>query len=318
MRTDHGHDQAAGAHRPQNSVRAAHDRGPLDYGRAFAIGVSLNLTYVVVQFVYGILAHSVALLADAAHNLSDVLGLVVAWGASVLVRRLPTQRFTYGLRKSSVLAALVNGSFLMLVTGGIAWEALQRFLHPEAVGGMTVVWVALIGIMVNGGTALLFFSGRKRDLNIRGAFLHMAADAVVSLGVVLAALGIVYTGWLWLDPAMSLIISAVIVAGSWGLLRDSLQMSLDAVPAGIDMAEVRGYLAGLTGVDEVHDLHVWSIGTTETALTAHLVMPFGHPGDAFIARVCNDLHERFGISHATTQVETDPNHPCALAPDNVV
>ena len=322
MQTDQGHGISNHDHPQHASDHSApahdHVHGPVDFGRAFAIGVSLNLTYVVVQAVYGILANSVALLADAAHNLSDVLGLVVAWGASVLVRRLPSQRFTYGLRKSSVLAALANAGFLLLVTGGIAWEALQRFLHPAPVEGVTVVWVAVVGILINGGTALLFFSGRKHDLNVRGAFLHMAADTVVSLGVVLAGLGIIYTGWLWLDPVVSLVISVVIVVGTWGLLRDSVRMSLDAVPQGIDMAEVRSYLSGLAGVDEVHDLHVWSMSTTETALTVHLVMPGGHPGDAFVAQVCNDLHVRFGISHATTQVETDPSHPCALAPDSVV
>ncbi len=310
---DHSHhapDPSTGGH--------GHAHGPADYGRAFAIGVALNLAYVVVQAVYGVLANSVALLADAAHNLSDVLGLVLAWGASVLVRRLPSQRFTYGLRKSSVLAALVNAGLLLLVTGAIAWEALQRFMQPVAAHGLTIVWVAAGGILVNGGTALMFLSGRKDDLNIRGAFLHMTADAVVSLGVVLAGLGIIYTGWLWLDPVVSLVISAVIVAGTWGLLRDSLRMSLDAVPESVNMAEVRRYLASLAGVAEVHDLHVWPMSTTETALTVHLVMPTGHPGDAFVAQVCNDLHARFGISHATTQVETDPGHPCTLAPDNVV
>jgi cobalt-zinc-cadmium efflux system protein len=216
---------------------------------------------------------------------------------------------------SSTLDSIVASR---LVTGGIAWEALQRFLHPVAVEGLTVVWVAALGILINGGTALLFLSGRKQDLNIRGAFLHMAADAVVSLGVVVAGLGIIYTSWLWLDPVASLVISAVIVAGTWGLLRDSLRMSLDAVPENIDRGKVPGYLSALAGVAEVHDLHVWSMSTTETALTVHLVMPTGHPGDAFVAQVCNDLHARFGISHATTQVETDPSHPCNLAPDNVV
>ena len=295
-----------------------HSHGPTNYGRAFAIGVSLNLAYVVVQTVYGVLANSLTLLADAAHNLSDVLGLVLAWGASVLVTRLPTQRFTYGLRKTSILAALANAGFLLLVTGGIAWEAVQRFLHPAPVEGLTIVWVAVMGIVINGGTALLFFSGRKQDLNIRGAFLHMAADAVVSLGVVIAGIGIIYTGWLWLDPVVSLIISGVIVAGTWGLLRDSVRLSLDAVPEGIDIDAVRAYLTGLVGVTEVHDLHVWAMSTTETALTAHLVMLRGHPGDAFLAEVCNHLRDKFHISHATTQVETDPNHACALAPDHVV
>ena len=310
MKHDHDDDHSSHGH--------GHAHGPANYGRAFAIGVSLNLAYVVIQAIYGVLANSLALLADAAHNLSDVLGLVLAWGASVLVTRLPTKRFTYGLRKTSILAALANAGFLLLVTGGIAWEAVQRFLHPAPVEGMTMVWVAVVGIVINGGTALLFFSGRKQDLNIRGAFLHMTADAVVSLGVVIAGIGIIYTGWLWLDPLVSFIISGVIVAGTWGLLRDSVRLSLDAVPEGIDMEAVRAYLTGLVGVTEIHDLHVWAMSTTETALTVHLVMPRGHPGDAFVGEVCNHLRDKFHISHATTQVETDPNHPCALAPDHVV
>ncbi len=310
MRNNSDHDVANHDH--------GHSHGPVNFGRAFAIGVTLNLGYVIVQAVYGVLANSLALLADAAHNLSDVLGLVLAWGASILVTRMPTQRFTYGLRKSSILAALANAGFLLLVTGGIAWEAVQRFIHPAQAEGLTIVWVAAIGIAVNGGTAIMFFSGRKQDLNIRGAFLHMAADAIVSLGVVIAGLGIIYTGWQWLDPIVSLAISGVIVAGTWSLLRDSVRLSLDAVPEGIDMKEVRAYLSGLAGVTEVHDLHVWAMSTTETALTVHLVMPQGHPGDDFVAAVCDHLHDKFHISHATTQVETDANHPCALAPDHVV
>ena len=320
--SDQRHGDSTDDHSDHEMEHAGHSHGnahsPADFGRAFAIGVTANLAYVGVQVIYGLLAHSVALLADAAHNLSDVLGLVLAWGASVLVKRLPTQRFTYGLRKTSVLAALANAGFLLLVTGGIVWEALQRFLHPAPVEGITVVWVAALGIAINGGTALLFMAGRKQDLNIRGAFLHLAADAVVSLGVVLAGLGILYTGWLWLDPVVSLIISGVIVVGTWGLLRDAVRMSLDAVPEGVDMEKVRAYLAGLVGVTEVHDLHVWSMSTTETALTMHLVMPKGHPGDPFIAQVCKDLREKFGIGHVTTQVEIDPDHPCVLAPANVV
>lgn len=310
MAHDHEHDHSSHGH--------GHSHGPANYGRAFAIGVALNLAYVVVQVVFGLFANSLALLADAAHNLSDVLGLVLAWGASVLVTRLPTQRFTYGLRKTSILAALANAGFLLLVTGGIAWEAMQRFLHPAPVEGMTVVWVAAIGILVNGGSAFLFFSGRKQDLNIRGAFLHLASDAVVSLGVVIAGVGILYTGWLWLDPVVSLIISGVIVAGTWGLLRDSVRLSLDAVPEGINVDEVRGYLSGLPGVMGIHDLHIWAMSTTETALTVHLLMPSGHPGDPFMAQICQHLHQRFRIGHATMQIETDPNHPCALAPDSVV
>ena len=296
----------------------AHSQAPANFGRAFAIGVFLNLSYVGVQVVCGLLAHSVALLADAAHNLSDVLALLLAWGASILVRRLPTRRFTYGLRKTSILAALVNAAFLLLVTGGIAWEALRRVLHPVAVEGSIVAWVAALGILINGATALLFMSGRKSDLNIRGAFLHMIADAFVSLGVLITGVGIIYTGWLWLDPVVSIVVSGVIVVGTWGLLRDSVRMALDAVPEGIDVGEVQKYLEALAGVTEVHDLHVWAMSTTETALTAHLVMPGGHPGDWFVARLCEDLRAKFRIVHVTVQVETDPDHPCALAPANVV
>ena len=307
---DHDHDKGSHPH--------GHAHAPADFGRAFAIGIALNLSYVFAQVVFGVLANSVALLADAAHNLSDVFGLVLAWGASVLVKRLPTRRFTYGLRKTSVLAALVNAGFLLLVTGGIAWEALHRFLHPVRVEGLTVIWVAALGIVINGGTALLFMSGRQQDLNIRGAFLHMAADAVVSLGVVLAGVAILYTGLLWIDPVVSFIISGVIVAGTWGLLRDSVRMSLDAVPESIDMEKVQRYLQRLEGVTEVHDLHIWAMSTTETALTTHLVMPQGHPGDPFISRLCEELHTQFGIGHVTVQVETDPDHPGQLAAPDVV
>ena len=295
-----------------------HHHGPADYGRAFAIGVSLNVVLVVAQAIYGVLANSVALLADAAHNLSDVLGLLLAWGATILAKRLPSRRFTYGLRSSSILAALANGAFLLLATGGIAWEAIQRFTHPEPVAGITVIVVAAIGIAVNTATALLFLSGRKGDLNIRGAFLHMAADAAVSLGVVLAGVGILYTGWLWLDPATSLVISVVIVAGTWGLLRDSVRLALHAVPEGIETDEVRSFLAAVPGVTEVHDLHVWGMSTADTALTVHLVIPQGHPGDAIVAGIAERLHDKFNISHATIQIETDASRACALAPDHVV
>ncbi len=295
-----------------------HDHQPADYGRAFAVGVTLNLALVVAQVVYGVLANSVALLADAAHNFGDVLGLMLAWIATILAKSLPNHRFSYGLRSSSILAALANGVFLLLATGGIAWEAIQRFTHLEPVAGTTVVVVAALGIVVNAGTALLFMSGRKGDLNIRGAFMHMAADAMVSLGVVLAGVGIVYTGWLWLDPVTSLAISAVIVATTWGFFRDALRLALHAVPQGIHLDRVRTYLAGIPGVVAVHDLHVWGMSTTEAALTAHLVMPQGYPGDAFVASITTHLNDEFDICHATIQVETDPSHPCALAPDHVV
>jgi cobalt-zinc-cadmium efflux system protein len=296
-----------------------HAHQPKGHDRAYALGIALNLGFVAIESVYGVLAHSMALLADAGHNLGDVLALALAWGASVLGRREPSQRFTYGLRSSTILAALVNAMLLMLVVGGIALEAVQRLMNPVPVAGMTVILVALCGIAVNGATALFFLRGREHDLNLSAAFLHMAADAAVSLGVVLAGLGMLYTGWTWLDPAMSLVIAAVIIGGTWGLLRDSLNLSLHAVPPRIDTALIRGYFSGLAGVAEIHDLHIWGMSTTETALTVHLVMPDGHPGDRFIAQVSDELLRRYGIGHATIQLEIgDALHPCPLAPDHVV
>jgi len=314
----HGHDHDPHGHEHEHHAHGHHHHAPADFGRAFAIGVTLNVAYVAAQVAFGLLANSVALLADAAHNLGDVLSLVLAWGASVLVKREPSGRFTYGLRKTSVLAALANAVLLVFVTGAIAWEAVHRFLAPSPVAGWTIVWVAALGIAINGGTAMLFFRGRQSDLNIRGAFMHMAADAVVSLGVVIAGVAILFTNWTWLDPAVSLVISVVILWGTWDLLRDSVRMSLDAVPEGIRLDDVRGYLGGLEGVTEVHDLHIWPMSTTETALTAHLLMPAGHPGDAYITSVCEQLRARFRISHTTVQIEIDPRVPCHLAPDHVV
>jgi cobalt-zinc-cadmium efflux system protein len=304
---DHGHDHGHG-----------HSHGPASFGRAFAIGIALNTAFLVIEAVYGVLSHSLALLADAGHNLSDVLGLLVAWIAAILTRRPPGGRFTYGLGGSTILAALFNAVLLLVAVGAIAWEAIGRFSEPEPVAGATVMLVAGVGILVNGATAWLFASGRKGDINIRGAFLHMAADAVVSLGVVLAGLAIVLTGWLWLDPAMSLLISAVIVWGTWGLLRDSITMSVAAAPAHVDLDQVRAYLRDLPGAAAVHDLHVWPMSTTETALTAHLVFPQGHPGDRMLAEICHELRRRFRIGHATIQIELDPDAACALEPDHIV
>lgn len=296
-----------------------HSHAVKNYNRAFIIGIVLNTGFVAIEAFYGIIANSLALLADAGHNLSDVLGLVLAWGASILSRRVPTHRHTYGLRRSSILAALFNAVFLLLVTGGIAWEAVQRFLNPHQVAGSVVIGVAAVGIAINTITALMFASGRDRDLNIKGAFLHMAADAIVSLGVVLAGIAIVATGWLWFDPVVSLIIVAVIVFGTWQLLRDSVNLVLDGVPAGIELLAVRTYLEEIAGVSEVHDLHIWAMSTTETALTVHLVMPQGCPSDAFLTQICQELHDLFGIEHATIQVETgDRNYPCNLAPHHHV
>ena len=295
-----------------------HAHAPTSFGRAFAIGVVLNAAFIAIEAIYGVIAHSLSLLADAGHNLSDVLGLIVAWVAATLARKPPSGRFTYGLGGSTILAALFNAILLMVAVGAIAWEAIGRFSRPEPVAGATVMTVAGIGILVNGVTAWLFAAGRKDDINIRGAFVHMAADAAVSLAVVLAGLVITLTGWLWLDPATSLLVAIAIVAGTWGLLRDSVAMSVAAAPAHVDVAEVQSYLESLSGVATVHDLHVWPMSTTETALTAHLVRPGGHPGDVVLAETARELKRRFRIGHCTLQIELDSSHPCALEPDHVV
>jgi cobalt-zinc-cadmium efflux system protein len=312
----HDHDHASGH---SHGHGHAHSHAPANFDRAFAIGIALNVGFVVVEAAYGIAANSLALLADAGHNLGDVLGLVMAWGAATLVRRRPTARYTYGLKRSSILVSLANAGLLLVAVGAIVWEAVQRIGRPEPVAEMTVIWVALVGIAINGATALLFMSGRKSDLNIKGAFLHMAADAVVSLGVVIAALAIIATGWLWLDPAVSLVIAVVITVGTWSLLRDSLKLALDAVPAHVDHREVDRYLAALPGVTDVHDLHIWAMSTTEVAMTVHLVRPGATLDDGLLARARHDLQERFGVGHVTLQIETgDPAHPCSLAPAEVV
>jgi cobalt-zinc-cadmium efflux system protein len=294
-----------------------HDHAPpAEFSTAFAIGVALNGVIVVLQTVFGLIAHSTALLADAGHNLSDVLSLVVAWGAASLARRPASARFTYGLRGSSILAALFNALFLLVVMGGIAWEAIQRFSHPVAVHGIIVVAVAAVSIVINGIVAWLFASGRKGDINIRGAFLHMLSDAVVSFGVVCAGGLIMLTGWLWLDPAVTLVIVAAIIYGTWGLLRDSIRMAVAAVPGNVDPAEVRSYLNSLPGVSRIHDLHIWPMSTTETALTCHLVTPAGHPGDSFTMDVANHLERRYNIHHTTLQIETTEDTECELAGDH--
>jgi len=291
---------------------------PASFGTAFAVGIALNLTFVAVEFVYGVLANSMALVADAGHNLSDVLSLAIAWIASVLARRPPSSRLTYGLGGSSIVAALFNAVLLLVAVGAIAWEAILRLAHPEPVASGTVMIVAAVGIVINGATAWLFASGRKGDLNIRGAFLHMVADAAVSAGVVVAAAVILMTGWLWLDPLTSLVVVGLIVWGTWGLLRDSLAMSVSAVPAAIDPQAVRRYLESRPGVAAVHDLHIWPMSTTDTALTAHLVLPGGHPGDEFLMQATTELKRRFGIGHTTLQIEVSAETACQLAPDHVV
>lgn len=296
-----------------------HHHTPKNYDRAFAIGVLLNVGFVVVEVVFGLMANSLALLADAGHNLSDVLALLLAWGAGVLARKPPTQRHTYGFRRSSVLAALVNALLLLVAVGAIAWEAVLRFGHPESVASGTVIGVASVGILINGFTAWLFMSDKAHDINIQGAYLHMAADALVSLGVVIAAVVLQFTGWLWLDPAMSLIIAVVIGLGTWGLLRESFNLALDAVPAHIPIDQVQAYLASLPGVKAVHDLHIWAMSTTEVALTVHLVKPDAVVDDAWLARINHDLQDQFNIQHITVQLEVgDPAHPCQQAPVEVV
>jgi len=317
----HGHDHAQEhAHQHGHSHGlGGHHHAPASFGRAFAVGVALNAAYVLIEAFWGVAGHSVALLADAGHNLGDVIGLLGAWLAARLSTRAPSEQYTYGLRRSSVLAALVNAVILLVVTGAIAWEAVQRLIEPEPTGGLTIMIVALAGIAVNGITAAMFMSGRKTDLNIRAAFMHMAADASLALGVAVAGGVIMATGWVRIDPAVSLVISVVIVIGTWSLLRDSVNLSLDAVPPGIDQNAVDRYLHALPGVLEVHDLHVWGMSTTETALTAHLVRE-DHSGDAdLLQRITQELHERFNIGHATVQLETPATAGnCTLRPDHVV
>lgn len=304
----HGHDHAHGP---------GHVHAPANFGRAFAIGISLNTALVVAEAVYGYLGNSTALLADAGHNLSDVLGLVVAWGASIAARRAPSGRFTYGLRASTILTALANAMFLLVATGAIGWEAILRLREPEPVAGVTVMVVAGIGILINGFTAMLFASGRKDDINIEGAYLHMAADAAVSLGVVVSAALIIWTGWLWLDPVTSLAICLTILWSTTSLLRGSIDMSMAAAPKGTDLDAIKAFLLARPGVSAIHDLHVWPISTTETALTCHLVVPAG-AGDAFLMETAQMLRAAYRIGHTTLQVETHSDNGCALAPDDVV
>ena len=309
----HQHDQHDHSHARGH---ARHSHTPGSFGFAFAVGVALNTAFVVAELVFGYAANSLALISDAVHNFSDVIALLLAWVAGWLARKGPTEQHTYGYRRASILAALVNAGLVLIAVGGIAVEATKRIGEPAAVAGATVVVVAALGIVVNGGTALLFMRGRHGDLNIRGAFLHMAADAAVSLGVVVAAFVILLTGWLWVDPAISLCIAAVVLASGWGLARDSVNLALDGVPKGIELAGVRDYLGGLEGVTEVHDLHIWAMSTHETALTAHLVRPGGYD-DSFLHGICAELSHRFNIQHATLQIEAGSD-VCRLAPAEVV
>jgi cobalt-zinc-cadmium efflux system protein len=306
------HHHAGHSHHDHGTASAGH-------GRAFVIGIALNLGFVAVEATYGFLAGSMALLSDAGHNLSDVLGLAIAGGAAMLARRGPTPRFTYGLRSSTILAALLNAMLLLVAVGGIVWESIDRLFNPQPVAAVTVIVVAAIGILVNGFTAWLFMKGSQGDINIRGAFLHMAADAGVSLGVVVAGAVILMTRATWIDPLISLVIAGVIVWTTWDLLRQSLTLSLHGVPGAIAMSEVKAALEALPDVARIHHLHVWAMSTTETALTVHLVMPAGHPGNGFLRNVQHLLKERFGIGHATLQIEVGhsdgPSETCPLVTD---
>lgn len=316
--TAHGHHHVgARDHEHGHGHGQGHSHAPADFGRAFLIGTALNVIFVLVEAGFGIAVNSMALLADAGHNLSDVLGLLIAWGAATLGKRSPTEHYTYGFRRSTILAALFNALFLLAALGGIAAEAVQRFWSPQPVSGNTVMLVAAVGILLNGATAMLFARGRKGDINIRGAYLHMAADAAVSAGVVVAGLMITLTGAKWIDPVTSLVIVLVVFLGTWRLLRDSVAMSLDRVPPHIKPSEVEEALSSLNGVTRVHDLHIWSMSTTEAALTAHLVMPKGCDGDHFLHDTAGFLKWRFNIGHSTFQIERD-EAACALESDKVV
>jgi len=292
--------------------------GSQGFDRAFALGTALNLGFVVAEVAFGVAANSIALLADAAHNLGDVLGLLLGWGAAWLTRLPPTDRRTYGWGRSSIFAVLVNATILLVSVGAIGVEAIRRLIHPEPVVEITVIWVAAAGIVVNGATALMFMRGRGEDLNLRAQFVHMVGDAGVSLGVVVAGILIQLTAWLWLDPVASLGIALVIVISTWGLLRESVDLAMDAVPTGVAETEVKDYLAAVPGVEEVHDLHIWGLSTTETALTAHLVCS-DDSSERRLHELTAELRQRFGIGHATLQIETSADaEMCRLRSRNVI
>ena len=304
MSAGHHHNNGHSAH-SHHDRHGAHGHMPTNFSRAFALGIALNVIYILVEVIYGLLAGSMALLADAGHNLSDVLGLVVAWAGAELGKRPPSKRFTYGLGGSSILAALLNGLFLLVACGAIALAAIERFSAPSPIASTTVIIVASIGIVINFGTAMLFVRGQKEDINIRGAFLHMMADAGVSAGVVVGGIVIYYTGLNWIDPLISLLIVALIFWSTWGLLTEAIRMSLAGVPRNIDAEEVQSFLASLPGVRAVHDLHIWPMSTSETAMTAHMVLPDGHPGKGFLSGIQKQMMERFAIHHTTIQIELE-------------
>jgi len=289
-----------------------HSHGPATFNRAFAIGIALNIGFVAVEAFYGWRVGSLALLADAGHNLSDVAGLVLAWVAALAGGLTPDRHHTYGWRRASIFAAFGNAILLLVAMGSLAWEAISRLGTPTPTEGATIIAVAAVGVVVNGITAALFMSGKSTDLNIRGAFLHMIADALVSVGVVVAGALYLWTGWTWLDPVASLVIALVIVIGTWGLFKQSLHLMFDGVPDSIDLAAVQAYLLSQPGVESVHDLHIWAMSTSDIALTAHVVMPAGHPGDTLFQEIATALHDRFEITHPTIQIDLGCiDHGCA-------
>jgi cobalt-zinc-cadmium efflux system protein len=296
-----------------------HAHAPISNSLAFALGIGLNLAFVLVEVVYGFVAHSVALLADAGHNFGDVLGLGLSWGAMALASLKPSKRRTFGFRRTTIVASAANALILLFVTGGLTWESIRRLFAPEPSQGRTMIVVAILGALVNASSALLFMSQGKRDLNLRSAFLHLASDALLAVGVAVAGAVILLTGWLWLDPAVSIVLAITILVGTWSLMKQSLDLMLDAVPEGIDPEQVKAFLGALPGVVEVHDLHIWALSTTETALTAHVVMPGSSQRPAFLSEVCSELRAKFDIDHSTLQIDPeDAPAPCALAPDEVV
>lgn len=322
-RREHAHPREAVPERADDHDHAHdhhHVHGPPQSGRAFAVGIALNLAFVFVEVGYGLVAHSLALVADAGHNLGDVLGLGLSWGATALAQLKPSTRRTFGYRRTTIVASVVNALVLVFVTGGLTWESIGRLRSPGAAPeGRTMIAVALAGTVINTASALLFLHGREKDLNLRGAFLHLASDAVLAAGVAASGVVILFTGWTWLDPAVSIVLAVTIFAGTWSLMKRSFNLILDAVPEGINPEHVRAFLGGLPHVVEVHDLHIWAMSTTETALTAHLVMPNNVCKPSFLGEVCSELHAKFDIDHATLQIDPeDAPSPCMLAPEEHV
>ena len=313
------HAHAHEHHHGHSHAGQGHSHGTPRTGRAFVIGMSLNLAFVVVEIAFGFMSHSMALVADAGHNLSDVLGLALSYAALLLAKQPPSARRTYGLRGSTILASLGNALVLLFVTGGVAWESVRRFTSPEPVAGKTMIVVALVGVAINTGSALLFLKGKDDDLNVKSAFMHLASDAALAFGVAVAGVVMLFTGWWWLDPVVSILLSIVILAGTWSLFKSSFHLALQGVPEHIDIDAVRAYLAALPGVCGVHDLHIWAMSTTEVALTAHVIVPYSECKPTFMRDVASHLHDAFKIEHATIQLEPpEAGSPCALEPEDAV